>query len=259
MPDGPLGGTSFGDSGFFSPLTPTPTGGGRRFTSNGWVFTKAGGKFVHDDGTCEACDCDNPPGSGTNMGDCSYCDGGIAPFSLLVSFLSIGYATSCVNVSPAGHSFPIIGFRDSFKTVGTYDFTDYCLQVASGCQWTDGGANNSLLDIRNEFYTFPNCDPSGGGVVRRGFRITVFYGPEDGVGGVGPIGWTVTIATDGGFYFYGFTQTDGDCTTPFSVTNDLVKGTIITSPYGGIGGGTKYLALTTGGSVAVTPQFALCS
>jgi hypothetical protein len=235
----------------------TAMAGGIKFTSAGRAFTARGLNFVNDDGTCTDCNCDNPPGSGRNTVPCGHCTGGIMPASALLSFAGITYA-SCVLIS-----YPNTTIQSMSKT-GTGALGSYCMS-AGGC-----GAdlfpsqNTTLHNLTATFYSDALCASpfiTGAAPANLYWR----YGQQFGTSG--PLGWTVEAigrsGTFGVIWFYGFTETDGDCSTGVVVNNLISAGTFYDgiSPIfvPGIGGGVNpSWGGSNGGSCVLTPQFQLC-
>lgn len=248
----------------------TPTlnmAGGRRFTSSGWVFTKAGGKFVHDDGTCEACDCDNPPGSGQNNVSCSYCSSGLMPASVLLTFIGQGYVICNQCDDPIDRWLSRCG-----AALGSY-----CVPMGSclgqlinlpwvTCAFTDPGCTHFDPRVANIFPGLSRscCDflagyPSGQG----GGSITAQYGPKNldaFYKYIDPtnttLGWRVTAAGYSvGVDFMGW-EASPDCTSPVIITNDA--GTLARAAFDTVNPNWNFYWSGTGGSLALTPQAQLC-
>jgi hypothetical protein len=215
--------------------------GGIRFGPDGRVFTPRGLNFVNDDGTCTPCNCDNPPGSGRNTTSCTYCTGSVAPASILITFVGLTYA-SCSPLATPPHYISKAGSG----------YLGSCCIPFGGC----GGG----VDI-NDFYvnTWFDSTCSHGISNPPGTVVGIQYGPQKGPGSGTPNGWTVyavNAATGGVYYwFYGFTETDGDCSTPQIVYNTLTIGATFTPYYGP---GSFGIGAASGGGAAFTPQFMLC-
>lgn len=226
---------------------------GIRFNSGGRVFSPRGLNFVKSDGTCVPCDCDNPPGSGRNTVGCAYCTANVGPASALISFTGITYA-SCAPISPPGSN-PRATQAIAVSKIGSYSLGSYCVG-SGGCggfMSIPGPSPSGTADIRPGFYTDPSC-PGSGGFNSWGLEVGWQYSGRDSIG-TGPIGWTVFAYNIDCLWFYGFKESDGDCTTPVTVPNMLTAGQFFNN--------AVYAPRTTGGSTGgaaiLTPQFMLCS
>lgn len=238
--------------------------GGLRFNAAGRVFTKRGQNFVSDAGVCEDCNCDNPPGSGKNTTFCGGCAGGIAAGSVLLSFVGITYA-SCSDFTPPGTGGN--GLVTSVAKTGSGSLGSYCTLGGCGADLF-GTFDTSLLNLKSHLYPGAGC--TGTPYTNTYSDLYWRYGRQ--YDSSGPYGWTVVSANGGVngsvIWFYGFTETDGDCLTAATVNNLITAGTKYkpTGPASGtpffvpeIGWSSLTVGGASGGSCIITPQLKLCA
>ncbi len=235
----------------------TNMAGGIRFGPGGRIFTPRGLNFVGDDGTCVSCTCDNPPGSGTNFGDCNQCPSNMGPASITISLTGIDLvdgttSQDCGFATGVPHPVHMIAGTPatSLCLPGPTYFTSDCFS-GTACGWSSSDVYVTI--------DATDCPPPPFGGTHRGFLVAEVWrqGTTWGVvvqgsftcGSTGsPVQSASLIA------FYG-TATVPDCNTPF-VVNNTIGGFGCTGSCNGAG--STWYAVGKNGTATVSPSFTLC-